>query len=184
MSFFLNPSYFILLDLCSCLLCPSLERNLEIHHCQEWIDTVFFLYEGMLNVVVSKLEVAFFLDFKCHKIYTMLRKKLKNLHLLIDLHISVLTSHASIKQLVEVYIPVVTLNSHFKHLFFELTFFIVLAKSKRSGLVSIFTQNPEELWKLLLFNFEALIFVLRFSFPNPHKAVKISFEKNNHVIFW
>jgi len=53
MTFLLDPSNLLLLDFGSCLLCPSLEGYLEIHDGQEWIDTIFFLYKSMLDVVIG-----------------------------------------------------------------------------------------------------------------------------------
>jgi len=55
MTFLLDAGNLVLLDLGPCLFCPSLERNLEIHDCQEWIDTILFLYKSVLDVIIGEL---------------------------------------------------------------------------------------------------------------------------------
>ena len=113
----------------------------------------------------------------------VLREQLKDLHLLVDLHVAVLAPHASVEKLIEVHVPVVALNCHLQHLLLELGWLVVvLAEAKRRVLVAVLSEHPEELWQLLLLDLEAIVFGLGLRLPHAHETVKISFEPHNHVI--
>lgn len=63
--------------------------------------------------------MALLLDLEGHQVDPVLGKELEDLHLLVDLHVAVLTPHASIQELIEVNITVVTLDSHLQHLLLQ-----------------------------------------------------------------
>jgi hypothetical protein len=53
------------------------------------------------------------LDFERNQVDAVLSSQLKDLHLFIDLHIAVLSSHTSVKHLIEKYVTIIALDSHF-----------------------------------------------------------------------
>jgi hypothetical protein len=105
---------------------PSFERNFKVHNCQEWIHTIFFLNDPVENLLVTDLASAFFLRSLSFHVDIELSSELKDLHFLVDLHVSVLSSHTSIEHLIKEYISIVRFDGHFEKLLLELTVIVLL----------------------------------------------------------
>ena len=97
------------------MLQPSLVGNLEVHHSQERIHSVLFLDDCVEHCVhVFWLPT---LTKKGFLVNVELGLKLIDLHLLVDLHVSVPPSHAPIQHFIEVDVAVIRLDGHLEHLF-------------------------------------------------------------------
>ena len=90
----LLPFHF--LNLFPGMLYPCLDRNLEVHHGQEWVISIYLTRNLFHNLFLCHLR-SICLSFSTHFEYSDLILEFNNLHLLIDFHCSVFTSHASIK---------------------------------------------------------------------------------------
>ena len=75
---------------------PGLERDLEIHDCQERVDTVLLLDQVVDDVVVRNVDLVLVLDGPRHQVDAVLGPQLEDLHLLINFHVAVLPLHAPI----------------------------------------------------------------------------------------
>jgi len=103
---------------------PSFKGNLEVHNGQEWVYSVLLLDNGIEYLIISLL-ISLVLNFECHQVNAVLRPQFENLHLLIDLHISVLPPHAPIEHLIKKDVAIVTFNSHLKQLFLQLSVIVL-----------------------------------------------------------
>lgn len=74
---------------------PCSEGNLKVHNCEEWVDAIFFLNDTVEDILIGKFFILV-LNAESNQIDSILSFKLEDLHLLIDLHITVLSSHTSI----------------------------------------------------------------------------------------
>lgn len=138
----------------------------------------------MLDVIIRYLKVAFLRDLKRHEIDPVLGEQFKDLHLFIDLHVAVLSTHAPVEKLIEVDVAIVALDGHLEHLLLQLAWLvIVLSETKGVGLVAIFSKDSEELRQLLLLDLETSILFLSLCLPDAHETVEVPLEKHYHVIF-
>lgn len=118
---------------------PCLEGNLKVHYSKEWVDTVFFLDDTVENVLIRKLHVLV-LNAQCNQVNSILGFKLENLHLFVDLHVTVFSPHASIQELIEIDIPIITLDCHLKKLLLKLSIFkVMFTETERLFLISLFS---------------------------------------------
>ena len=93
---------------------PGFKRNLEVNDGKEWIDSVLLLDNVVEDAFIVQERLTLVLDGQSHQIDLKLGSELINLHLPVNFHVSVSSSHASVQHLVEVDVTVVTLNSHFQ----------------------------------------------------------------------
>ena len=108
------------------MLEPGLERDLEIHHRQEGVNSILLLDNVVEDALVIQVSLTLVLDGQGHEIDLVLSSELIDLHLFIDLHVTVSSPHASVEHLVEVDVTVVTLDGHLEQLLFELSIIILL----------------------------------------------------------
>jgi len=163
---------------------PRLVGNLEVHDGQEWVDLVLPFDDALFDIIVANC-FWFSLLLSCHKENLELRSQLKDLHLLVDFHVSVLLSHASVEQLVEIDIANIGIDGHFEHLFLKLSIVeVFFTETKTVILVTEIAKPPEKACELILFDFVAFVSVLSQLFPDLHKAGKIILKFGNHVFFW
>ena len=96
------------------MLEPGFKRDLEVHDGKEWIDSVLLLDNVVEDALIVQVRLTLVLDGQSHQVDLILGSELIDLHLLVNFHVSVSSSHASVQHLVEVDVTVVTLNSHFQ----------------------------------------------------------------------
>lgn len=94
---------------------PGFDSNLEVHDSQEWIETITFTCNTFDDFILgnSPLFLSLF-HFSTHLVDSDLVFELDNLHLLVDSHGTVFSSHASVQKLVEVNESLLTLDAHLK----------------------------------------------------------------------
>ena len=162
------------------LLQPGLEGDLEVHDGQEWVDSVLLLDDVVEDALVVQVGFALVLDGQGHQVDLVLSSKLDDLHLLVDLHVSVSPPHAAVEHLVEVDVSVVTLDGHLEQLLLQLSVIVLfLAESK---LVVLFSQESEEPCELVFFDFEALVAILCQLLPDLHEGHLVTLEPGEHVV--
>ena len=115
-----------LLHLNAGILYPCLEGDLEVHHCQERVNSILLLNDAIENIIVIEPLKPLVLDHEGLLVDLELGSKFKDLHLLVYFEVAILSPHAPVEQLVKINEPVVTLDSHFKKLLFELSVVIEL----------------------------------------------------------
>jgi hypothetical protein len=76
---------------------PGLEGDLEVHDCQEGIYTVLLLDDVVVYVIVVDLLLAHVFLLQGQQEDLVLGSKLDDLHFLVDFHVSVSSSHASVE---------------------------------------------------------------------------------------
>jgi hypothetical protein len=163
---------------------PRFVGNLEVHDGKEWVNLILLLDDAVIDLFIVN-NLALSLLFSRHEEDGELRSELKDLHLLVDFHVSVLLSHASVEQLVEIDIANIGIDGHFENLFLKLSIVeVFLAETKTVILVTEIAKSPEKACKLIFFDFVALVSVLSKLFPDLHEAGKIILEFGNHVFFW
>jgi hypothetical protein len=166
----------------SCKFHPSLERDLKVHHREEWIDTVLLFDDAVENVFIGQL-FGLVLNIESYQVDSILSLQLENLHFLSNLHISVFPSHAPIQKFIEVDVSIITLDCHFQQLFLELAILIVMfTETKGFFFVTFFTEFSKEFSELIFFDFLAVVFIHGVLFPDFHESRLIGFEFGNHVI--
>jgi len=160
---------------------PGLEGNLVVHIYQEWIHLVLLLYYLVLDLVVGDALLTLLLALESFYVDLELGTKLEDLHLLVDLHVTVLSSHASVKKLVEIDEGIVTLDTHLQDLLLQLLVINkILIKSKVSLLL---TQLSEEVTELGLLHLDAPVLLLGQIFPDIHELLQVILEEGDHVLF-
>lgn len=105
----------------------------------------------------------------------VLGSELSDLEFSAELKISVLATHASVEQLVEVNISVIRSNSHFQHNFPNVVVRHLLRKSDRSR------KLPEKVEQLLFPHFYALVFETHHD-PGPLKDVVVFLELADWIV--
>ena len=173
--------FLLCLDLLLCYLKPSLERNLEVHDSEEWINAVLLLDYSIENFIIADLCTLPLGSYSLH-VDRKLCSELKDLHFLIDLHVSILSSHAPVEHLVEENVTIVTFDTHFKKLFFELTI-VILFIAEPKCFVNL-AQLSEEVSQTFFLDLETLIFILSQLFPYFHEADRIIFKPSKHIVIW
>ena len=148
------------LDVLSRQLQPSFVRDLEIHHCQEWVDLVLFFDDAVIDLIIIN-NLCLGLLFSSCKEYLELSSELKNLHSLVDFHVSVLLSHASVEQLVEIDIANIGIDGHFEYLFLKLSVVeVFFTETKTVIFVTEIAKPSEKACKLILFDFVTFVSIL------------------------
>jgi hypothetical protein len=104
------------------------------------------------------------------------------LHLLVDLHVAILSPHRPVEQLIEVDISIVTLDAHLEQLFLQLSF-VILFYSEPELLV-LFSEKSEKLAKILFPDLLTVVFLLCQLLPDFHEGDLIILKPVKHVIFW
>ena len=170
----------IVCELLTTVLQPSLVRYLEVHHCQERIHSVLFLYDCVENCIHIFWLPTF--SKQCLLVDVELGFKLIDLHLFVDLHVSIPPSHASVEHLIEVDIAIIRLNCHLKYLFLQLL--IINQLLREAQLLILFAKKPEKLLQLLLFYLLATVLILSELLPNFHKTYLVGFKSVQHVVLW
>jgi len=162
---------------------PRFVGNLEVHDGQEWVDLILLFDDHIIDlIIVNSLILCLLLP--SHKEDLELRSELKNLHSLVDFHVSVLLSHTSVEQFVEIDIANIGIDGHFEYLFLKLSIVVVFfTETKTVILVTEIAQPPEKACELIFFDFVAFVSVLSQLFPDLHEAGKIILEFGNHVFF-
>lgn len=155
------------------MLDPGLNRDFEVHNSQEWIVTVNLTGDIFYNFIFAYLLV-FSLCLSTHFKDSNLILKLDNLHFLVNFHGTVLTSHASVEKLVEIDKTFIDFNAHLQKLFLELTSIIELfAEAQTFFFGTEFSELFEEVDKLILLDFLALVSILGPFLPYFHETNKI-----------
>jgi hypothetical protein len=90
---------------------PCFYRNLEVHNSQKWIVTIDFSSD-VFNDFIFTYFLIISLSLGTHFKYSDLVFKLDDLHFLVDLHSTVLSSHASVQKLIEKDKTFVNFDSH------------------------------------------------------------------------
>ena len=103
-----------------------------------------------------------------------LRLELINLHLLIDLHVTISSPHAPVEHFVEIDVPVVRLDRHLEDLLLEFAVVDLLFWEAKSFVFG--AKEAEETGELLLSDLLAAVPLLGQLFPNFHEAYLIFFE--------
>ena len=104
------------------LVHPCVETDAIVHHCQEGVYGLPFVYYFVVDFLPVYLVVDFtHLCFQRNARYFEQRPQLNNLHLLIQLEVAVHPPHASIQQLIEINPTVFTPDAHLKNSFLGLT---------------------------------------------------------------
>jgi len=98
---------------------PCFHRNLEVHNSQERVNSIFFLDDSINNIIILQVLLTFVLLFEGHQVNFKLRFQLKDLHLLVDFHITVLSAHASVKKLIEIDEALIALDTHLQQMFLQ-----------------------------------------------------------------
>jgi len=130
---------------------PGPKRDLEVHDRQERIHAVLFLDQRVENLIIWNYISLFVLSTLRQDVNAELGSKLKNLHFLVDLHVSVLPPHAPVKHFVEENITVVSLYRHLEDVLFEISFIVLLEwETQRLALLSQFSKESRN---LVLFDF-------------------------------
>ena len=149
---------------------PSFVGDLEVHDCEEWVHLVLLLDDAVGDLFSSN-DLCLSLLFSGLQEDLELGSQLIDLHSLVQLHVSILLSHASVKQLIEVNIPIVVVDCHFEHLLLQLSVIeIFLTESKTVVFVSEIAKSSEEASQLIFFDLVASIPILSQFFPDLHKA--------------
>lgn len=100
-----------------------------------------------------------------------------DLHALIQIEITIQSSHTTIQQLIKIYVAIVTLDSHFQHNLLHLIFVNILWQSywqwklSEKVIESFFSQSYTSTSCCCKFD------------PRDHKNVKVSFKFRNWVVF-
>ena len=148
------------LDVLSRQLQPSFVRDLEIHHCQEWVDLILLFDDAVIDlIIINNLCLGLF--FSSCKEYLELSSELKNLHSLVDFHVSVLLSHTSVEQFVEIDIANIGIDGHFEYLFLKLSVVeVFFTETKTVIFVTEIAKPSEKACKLILFDFVTFVSIL------------------------
>ena len=102
-----------LVKLSPCCFEPSFERYFNVHNFKEWVDATLLFDDPVIDIFITNIHPALVLNVQSHHENLKLCPQLKDLHFLVDLHITVLSSHASVEHLVKKYEAIVALNGHF-----------------------------------------------------------------------
>jgi hypothetical protein len=139
---------------------PRFVGNLEVHDGQEWVNLILLLDDTFCNFICCN-NFAFSLFLSGHQEDLVLRSELKNLHSLVDFHVSVLLSHASVEQLVEIDIANIGIDGHFEYLFLKLSVVkVFFTETKTVIFVTEIAKPSEKACKLILFDFVTFVSIL------------------------
>jgi hypothetical protein len=107
------------------------------------------------------------------------------LHLFVQLHIAVLTFHASIQELIEIDESTITLDAHLEKLLFEIAIIIMLlTESKRLLFIThCLSKFSEEFGKVVFLNLSASISLLSEFLPDIHKLCEILHKVVDSVVW-
>lgn len=139
---------------------PRFVGNLEVHDGQEWVNLILLLDDTFCNFLCRN-NFALSLLLSGHQEDLELRSELKNLHSLVDFHVSVLLSHASVEQLVEIDIANIGIDGHFEYLFLKLSVVeVFFTETKTVIFVTEIAKPSEKACKLILFDFVTFVSIL------------------------
>lgn len=158
---------------------PSFKRDFKVHNRQERVDPILLLHEVFDKVVLPRFAFVAPLRSQSNQKDVVLCLELVYLHLLVDLHSSIFTSHAPVKQLIEVNVTVVSFDRHLQKRFLQLTLASSLLRESQS--CAQLSKGPEEFHKLLLFDLLARILVQGQLFPNLLESTQICLEFRQNV---
>jgi len=123
---------------------PRFVRDFEIHHGEEWIDLVLLFDDTVIDLIIVNLIGLSLLLPSC-KEDIELRSELKNLHSLVDFHVTVLLSHTSVEQFIEIDISNIAINGHFEYLLLELSVIeVFFTETKTIILVTEIAKSSKE----------------------------------------
>jgi len=164
---------------------PSVETNLVVHHGQEGVNTLALVGQVVEHMLTVPRLPSLVSGFESKAEDLELSLKLNNLHLFVQLEVSMDSSHASIEQFVEVNPSFFRTDSHLEHLLFEFT--QLLVTDDPSVISRYFHANwdrhlLEEVDQLTLFHLDAVELVSDLH-PALMEHIKVTSECLDGVVF-
>jgi hypothetical protein len=110
------------------MLEPGLESDLIVHFCQEWIETIVLPDDSLKDKFIVNLSFSSLnsLDLQENSIFC---GEFNNLILGVHLEVTIFSTHASVKQFIEINITIITSNSHPKHNSLLIRFFHLIRET-------------------------------------------------------